>query len=108
MDQQKLKFAATLPQKMAKLLHQNHVLKFLTLGAYFVCLISVFYCFSISSRGPVIVPLDIDGARVAINESSGWTKMAVDEAVKDYLSYRYSWNPKKPNNAIEHCKEIYR
>ena len=93
MDQQKFKFVATLPQKMAKLLHQNHVLKLLTLGAYFVCLMCIIYCVSISSKGPVIVPLDIDGSRISFGDLT-WTKEIVSEAVKEYLSYRYSWNPK--------------
>ncbi len=106
MDQQKFKFAATLPRKMAKLLHQNHALKLLTLGAYLVSMMCLAYTVTMSNKGPVIIPLDREGSRVGIVDSMSWTKDMVEEAVKEYLSYRYSWNPKNQSAQMTTTKKF--
>lgn len=91
---------------MAKLLHQNHVLKLLTLGAYGVCALCLIYSVTLTSRGPVIVPLDKVGSRIAVNDSTAWTEEVVEEAVKEYLNHRYCWNPKNQSAQMNTTKKF--
>jgi hypothetical protein len=49
---------------------------------------------ALALRHPIIVPLDKTGERVKTLEPGVLTEDQVVEAAKEYLSFRYSWNPK--------------
>ncbi len=93
-DGEKKFFPARVPKKMAKLLHDNHSLKVLALGAYIVCFLAITMAITSSFRRPIILPLDKNGERVKVLSKEVWSEDQVQEGVKDYLDSRYSWNPK--------------
>jgi competence protein ComGC len=79
------------PKMVQEFAKENFTLKALCgvlLAIVFVCLAVVAY---LVKQGPEVVALDASGAVVKVE--SQVTDLQIESAAKDYLAYRYNWNP---------------
>lgn len=90
---EKIKFSNSVSERVSKLLHDNHSLKLLMVGAYVVCIFSMTISLIQTLRRPIVLPLSYTGEKLKPLEGEPWSAHFVEEAIREYLDYRYSWSP---------------
>ncbi len=79
--------------------HENFNLKTLLGVLAFLLLLNTFTTIYLLKKGPEVIALEATGHVAKVDTKI--TDLQIQEAVKEYISYRYSWNK---DNALERLK----
>jgi hypothetical protein len=87
------------PKMIESFAHENFNLKTLSGGLAFLLLLNTFTTIYLLKKGPEVIALEASGHVAKLDTKI--TDLQIQEALKEYISYRYSWNK---DNAQEHLK----
>lgn len=87
------------PKMIESFAHENFNLKTLLGVLAFLLLLNTFTTIYLLKKGPEVIALEASGHVAKVDTKI--TDLQIQEAVKEYISYRYSWNK---DNATERLK----
>lgn len=88
------------PKMIESFAHENFNLKTLLGALVFLLLLNTLITIYLMKKGPEVIALEASGHVAKIDTKI--TDLQIQEAVKEYISYRYSWNK---DNAQDHLKK---
>ncbi len=91
-----------LPKMIEKFARENFNLKMLTFILCLTTFLSLMLVLVFVRRGPTVIALDSTGQVSQIDTKI--SDLQIEAAAKEYLSYRYSWNPQNISSELEKAK----
>lgn len=88
------------PKALAELSHSNQFLKISTLSSYGLCALMMMVIFYQASKPAYVLPLAPD-ASVYKEISKPDAKLEIENAIKEYIKYRYNWSPKTISEQVD-------
>lgn len=92
------------PKLVTDLAYQNHFLKKLVYGLILAMILTALLLVYELKKAPEVIALDPSGTIASV--SSELHTSHVESAVKKYLEYRYSWNPKDVDQKLKKAEDF--
>lgn len=90
------------PKAMQQFATENFNIKYLCGGLLAITFLQVLLVLYLVKQGPLVIALDSTGAVAKVETKI--TDLQIESAVKEYVSYRYSWDEKTIAESISKAK----
>lgn len=90
------------PKTIQQFASENFNIKYLCAGLLVITFLLILLVMYLVKQGPTVVALDSTGSVAKIETKI--TDLQIESAVKEYISYRYSWDEKSITDSIAKAK----